>query len=224
MSRNGMDSEKVRAALRVYFIAGSQDCLQNPVDVLKQALAGGITMFQFREKGKAARTGEQKLELAKELQALCQSYGVPFIVNDDLELALALDADGVHVGQEDELASVVRERMGPDKILGVSAHTAQEARQAMADGADYIGVGPIFPTQSKADAKEVKGPEGIIEFRQSGIQLPIVGIGGITLDNAHLVMQAGADGVSVISAITHATSIEESAKRFSHITSGNGIL
>jgi len=216
-----MDQDKVRAALRVYFIAGSQDCRQDPVEVLKEALTGGITMFQFREKGKTARTGEQKLQLAKELQALCQSHGVPFIVNDDLELAIALDADGVHVGQEDEPASVVRERIGPHKILGVSAHTVQEARLAIADGADYIGVGPIFPTQSKADAKEVKGPEGITEFRREGIQLPIVGIGGITLENAHLVMKAGADGVSVISAITHANSIEESAKRFSHITSGN---
>ncbi|SFA49165.1 thiamine-phosphate diphosphorylase [Parageobacillus thermantarcticus] len=198
-------SEEMKQRLKVYFIMGSVNCKKPPLEALTEAIDGGITLFQFREKGSGALVGEQKYELAKQLQAICQKRGIPFIVNDDVELALAIDADGVHIGQDDEDARIVREKIG-DKILGVSAHNLEEAQAAVAAGADYIGVGPIYPTKSKADAKQAQGPGIIRLLRDHGIAIPIVGIGGITAENAGEVMSAGADGVSVISAIASASS------------------
>ncbi|MED4903361.1 thiamine phosphate synthase [Parageobacillus thermoglucosidasius] len=197
--------EEMKQRLKVYFIMGSVNCKKSPFEVLTEAIDGGITLFQFREKGSGALVGEQKYEFATQLQAICQKRGIPFIVNDDVELALAIDADGVHIGQDDEDARVVREKIG-DKILGVSAHNLAEAQAAAAAGADYIGVGPIYPTKSKADAKQAQGPGMIRLLRDNGIDIPIVGIGGITAENASEVMNAGADGVSVISAIASAPS------------------
>lgn len=198
-------NEEMKQRLKVYFIMGSVNCKKPPLEVLTEAIDGGITLFQFREKGSGALVGEQKYEFAKQLQAICQKRGIPFIVNDDIELALAIDADGVHIGQDDEDARIVREKIG-DKILGVSAHNLEEAQAAVAAGADYIGVGPIYPTKSKADAKQAQGPGIIRLLRNNGIAIPIVGIGGITAENAGEVMSAGADGVSVISAIASASS------------------
>ncbi|TWE08268.1 thiamine-phosphate diphosphorylase [Neobacillus bataviensis] len=199
-------------ALKVYFIMGSPNCLKEPVEVLKEAIAGGVTLFQFREKGKGALTGAEKYELARRLQSICNEHQIPFIVNDDIELAIELDADGVHIGQEDEPVKVVRERIGDSKILGVSVHTPEEAETALNDGADYFGIGPIYPTSSKDDAKPVRGTELIEILRQQGYTIPMVGIGGITSENAAAVVKAGADGVSVITAISHADSPLEAAK------------
>ena len=199
-------------ALKVYFIMGSPNCLKEPVEVLKEAIAGGVTIFQFREKGKGALTGTEKYELARRLQSICNEHQIPFIVNDDIELAIELDADGVHIGQEDEPVKVVRERIGDSKILGVSVHTPEEAETALNDGADYFGIGPIYPTSSKDDAKPVRGTELIEILRQQGYTIPMVGIGGITSENAAAVVKAGADGVSVITAISHADSPLEAAK------------
>ncbi|WP_144533245.1 thiamine phosphate synthase [Bacillus paranthracis] len=198
--------------LSVYFIMGSNNCTKKPLQVLRDALEGGITIFQFREKGEGALTGEKRICFAKELQAICKEYDVPFIVNDDVELALDLDADGVHVGQDDEGITSVREKMG-DKIVGVSTHTIEEAHWAIENGADYLGVGPIFPTSTKKDTKAVQGTKGLAHFRAQGITMPIVGIGGITIENTASVIEAGADGVSVISAISLAESAYESTKK-----------
>lgn len=189
---------------------GSINCTQDPKQVLLEAIKGGITMFQFREKGTSALTGREKTNLARDLQEVCRKHGIPFIVNDDIELAVALNADGVHIGQDDADAKLVREKIG-DKILGVSAHTLAEVKKAMADGADYIGAGPIYPTLTKLDAEPVKGTALIEEVRNSGILVPIVGIGGIQADNAHEVIKAGADGVSVITAISLSENVYESA-------------
>ncbi|NUK29547.1 thiamine phosphate synthase [Parageobacillus sp. VR-IP] len=205
-------SEAMKEQLEVYFIMGSVNCAKPPAEILAEAIAGGITLFQFREKGSGALVGEQKYELAKQLQHICQEHGIPFIVNDDVELALALDADGVHIGQEDGDARIVREKIG-DKILGVSAHNLQEALAAVAAGADYIGVGPIYPTKSKEDAKKAQGPGIIRLLRRHGIAIPLVAIGGITADNVGEVIAAGADGVSVISAIASAPSPEVAARQ-----------
>jgi thiamine-phosphate pyrophosphorylase len=205
-------SEVMRERLKVYFIMGSANCKKQPLEVLTEAIDGGITLFQFREKGSGALVGEQKYEFAKQLQNICQKRGIPFIVNDDVELALALDADGVHIGQDDENARVVREKIG-DKILGVSAHNLKEAQEAIAAGADYIGVGPIYPTTSKEDAKKAQGPAIIRLLRDQGVDIPLVAIGGITAENAGEVMSAGADGVSVISAIASAASPFLAAKQ-----------
>ncbi|AJS57326.1 thiamine phosphate synthase [Paenibacillus sp. IHBB 10380] len=207
-------NESVRSLLKVYFIMGSVNCRKDPREVLTEAIAGGITLFQFREKGVGSLVGKAKLTLARELQQICQKYHIPFIVNDDIDLAIAVNADGVHVGQEDEPASSIRERIGSHKIIGVSAHTLEEAQQAIKDGAHYLGVGPIFPTRSKDDAREVLGTTLLHELRQQGISIPLVGIGGISIDNAASVIAAGADGVSVISAIASSNSIKEAAAVF----------
>lgn len=189
---------------------GNNNCLENPAKVLIDAIAGGITLFQFREKGKEAFTGLEKWNLAKQLQSICKEQDIPFIVNDDIELALAIDADGVHIGQEDEQVKTVRAKIG-DKILGVSVHSMEDAESARNDGADYFGIGPVFPTNTKEDAKPVRGTRLIEELRKNGWSIPIVGIGGITSENATKVIEAGADGVSVITAISHADSPVEAA-------------
>lgn len=190
---------------------GSNNCQKDPFAVLTEAIEGGITLFQFREKGQGALSGKEKYDFAKELQAICRKHRIPFIVNDDVELALELDADGVHIGQEDERADLVRKKIG-DKILGVSAHNLEEARRAIKQGADYLGVGPIFPTSTKEDAKEAQGVAVLRTLREHGLSIPIVGIGGITPHNTKEVIVAGADGVSVISAISLAASPRENAR------------
>lgn len=201
----------LREALSVYFIMGSPNCTKEPTDVLREAISGGITLFQFREKGEGALTGSEKNRLAKELQSICKELQIPFIINDDIDLALEIGADGVHIGQEDEPVKHVRERIG-NRILGVSVHTLEEAETAIRDGADYFGIGPIFPTETKKDAKPSQGTKLIELLRSQGISTPMVGIGGITIENARSVVEAGADGVSVITAISQAHSPYQAAK------------
>ncbi|MEZ7171952.1 thiamine phosphate synthase [Sporosarcina sp. OR05] len=196
---------------------------QDPLHVLECALRGGITCFQLREKGPGAKRGEALLEFARQCQELCKEYGVPFIVNDDVDLALALDADGVHVGQEDEQAAIVRKRLGTGKILGVSAHTSDEVLAAIEAGADYIGMGPVYTTTSKPDAKPVAGTQFIQTTRSVYPDLPIVGIGGITVDNFAPVFAAGANGVSVISAIAGATDVYAATKAFAESIEKEGV-
>ncbi|MNB75019.1 Thiamine-phosphate synthase [compost metagenome] len=203
----------IRRVLKLYFIMGSANCRLSPAETLTQAINGGITLFQFREKGPGALTGAAAVQLGRQLQAVCRAHGIPFIVNDDIGLAETLDADGVHVGQEDEPAGSIRLRLGADKIVGVSAHTPEEARQAIADGADYLGVGPVYPTSSKDDARAVQGTQIIEQLRLSGLGIPLVGIGGITAGNAAPVIRAGADGISVISAISAAADVKAAASR-----------
>ncbi len=192
---------QMRSYLRMYLVLGSVNCQEAPLRVLEEALAGGVTLVQFREKGPGSLVGEARLALALQLQAACRRAGVPFIINDDVELALRIGADGVHIGQDDEDPARVRDRIG-NRLLGVSAHTVEEARLAARQGADYLGIGPIYPTVSKDDAHAVQGPEILRELRGAGITLPLVGIGGITAERAGEVMRAGADGVAVISAVT----------------------
>ncbi|AUS28197.1 thiamine phosphate synthase [Paenibacillus polymyxa] len=203
--------EIMRRHLQMYLVVGSVNCLAEPNRVVQEALAGGTTMIQFREKGRSALTGVPMFKLARQLQDLCHHAGIPFIVNDDVELALELNADGVHIGQDDESADSVRTRIG-NRILGVSAHTIEEARRAILQGADYLGVGPIYPTISKDDAHAVQGSAILHEMRKAGIDLPIVGIGGITIDRVEEVVGAGADGVAVISAVTQAKQIRAAAE------------
>lgn len=196
----------IKNALSLYFIAGTQDCPKGIEETLKEAIEGGVTIFQFREKGKGSlQSAEAREKLAVRLQSICRTAGIPFIVNDDVELALTIGADGVHVGQDDAKASELTTLL-KGKILGVSVHSAEEAERALADGADYVGVGPVYPTSSKEDAKEAKGTAIVEEIRNAGIDVPMVGIGGITAENARAVRRAGADGVSVISSISKAES------------------
>ncbi|MBW7456624.1 thiamine phosphate synthase, partial [Paenibacillus sepulcri] len=189
----------------------------NPVEVLQAAIRGGVTMFQLREKGTGCLTGQAKLELARQLRLICRESGIPFIVNDDVELALSLDADGLHIGQEDGEVPWIRSRLG-SKLLGVSAHNVEEARLALEQGADYLGVGPMYPTSTKLDAREVQGPQMIRQIRDAGITAPLVGIGGIGIANAAPVLQAGADGIAVISAVSQAANVEETARELIAMT------
>ncbi|WP_456271118.1 thiamine phosphate synthase [Bacillus sp. AK031] len=208
---------KLKESLSIYFIMGSVNCSGDPKSVLLDAISNGVTMFQFREKGEGCLQGEKSIRLAKELQAICRDHAVPFIINDDIELALLLDADGVHIGQEDDHPHQVRKRIG-DKILGISAHDPEEARSAIEAGADYLGVGPMFQTTTKSNTRPVSGPGVIKQMRTEGIHHPLVGIGGITHRNAAQVLQAGADGIAVISEISNSPSPKDAAARLKAIT------
>ncbi|SDJ13787.1 thiamine phosphate synthase [Salimicrobium halophilum] len=196
--------------LHTYFIMGSQNCRGNPEEVLKQAIHGGITAFQFREKGTNAKSGEEKVELGHRLRRICKDHGIPFFVNDDIELVYQLEADGVHVGQDDRDIREVRE-VFPDLQIGLSVSTEEELRVSRWDLADYLGVGPVFKTSSKDDAKEVIGIQGL-QAIQGQVPLPVVAIGGIDESNVQAVREAGA-GVSVISAIADSEQPEEEVRR-----------
>ncbi|MBM4430478.1 MAG: thiamine phosphate synthase, partial [Chloroflexi bacterium] len=166
------------------------------LQVVRAAIEGGATAIQYREKQASTRC---QLEEALALRRLTREAGVPFIVNDRLDVALAAEADGLHVGQDDLPATIARRWMGRDKILGVSATNLQEALQAEQDGADYLGAGPVFATPTKADAAPPMGVEGLAEICRR-VSIPVVAIGGINAENAAAVIKAGADGVAVISA------------------------
>lgn len=192
----------------IYLIMGSKNSgTRNPLAVLEAALEGGISHFQLREKGDGALAGSALLEFASECQQLCRTHGVPFIVNDLIELACEIGADGVHIGQDDTAAMHVRKIIGKEKLLGVSVHSVEEAQRAVKDGADYVGMGPIFGTVSKTDAKKPAGVKEIQAVTKKFPLLPVVGIGGITPENSGIVWQAGVSAIAVISAITQADDI-----------------
>ncbi len=176
--------------------------------VVEAALRGGVTVVQYREKSAGTR---KMIEEARELRQLCRAAGVPFIVNDRIDVALAVDADGVHVGQDDMPAPLARRLIGKGRILGVSAGNPEEARKAEADGADYIGASPIFATPTKADAPAPMGVEGLRQLARV-VSIPVVAIGGINAANAQSMILAGAAGVAVISAIVAAEDVEAAAK------------
>jgi len=174
---------------------------------VEESLKGGATMIQLREKHLDEDTFQAE---ALELQALCRRYGVPFLINDDVELAVAVNADGVHVGQHDMEAGQVREKIGPDKILGVSAQTVEQALRAQEHGADYLGVGAVFPTGSKADAVEVS--HETVKAICEAVEIPVIAIGGITADNVKELADTGICGIAVISAIFAQKDIEGAAQ------------
>ena len=195
--------------LKLYFICGTTTCLGKDLyTVVEDALKGGITLFQFREKGKGALEGKEKLELAIKLQNICKKYNVPFIVNDDIELALEIDADGVHVGQDDLGVDEIRKLM-PNKIIGLSIGNEEELKQSKVEYVDYVGVGPVYVTQSKDDAGGAIGYEGLELMRKLLPQMPLVAIGGIQTQHIKDVMKTNVDGVSIISAISYSDNIEK---------------
>lgn len=179
------------------------------VEVIRAAIRGGATIVQYREKEGTTR---QLLQEAQALRELTRAAGIPFIVNDRVDIALAVDADGVHVGQDDLPARIARRLMGPGKIIGVSASNLQEALEAEAEGADYIGAGPVFATPTKPDAAPPIGLEGLAEICRR-VSIPVVAIGGIHEGNAGSVIEAGAAGVAVVSAIVAAPDVEDAARR-----------
>jgi thiamine-phosphate pyrophosphorylase len=178
------------------------------LQIAERAILGGADAIQLRDK---EASGGRLFGVALGLRRLTREAKIPFIVNDRLDVAMAVDADGVHVGQDDLPASVARRILGPGKILGVSAETVEEALAAQKDGADYLGVGPVFEARgTKADAGAPLGLELIARIRK-GCSLPIVAIGGINAENARSVREAGADAVAVISAIASADDIAQAA-------------
>ena len=176
-------------------------------EVVKESLDGGVTFLQLREKN---LDEAHFLDEAKDIKQLCREYGVPFIVNDNVDIALAMDADGVHAGQSDMEAGDVRAKLGPDKIIGVSAQTVEQALQAQAHGADYLGVGVVFPTGSKEDAVEV--PFETLQAICKAVSIPVVAIGGITKENAALLSGSGIAGIAVISALYAQPDIRRAAE------------
>jgi thiamine-phosphate pyrophosphorylase len=166
-------------------------------DLARLGIAGGADTIQLREKGGSTRS---MIKVARRMVAVCRQAGVPLVVNDRIDVALAADADGVHLGQSDFPIPLARELLGKDKLIGGSAATLEEARVCLAEGADYIGFGPVYVTGSKADAGPVSGPEGLKRVVET-IPLPIIAIGGITTENVPEVMKAGAYGIAVISAV-----------------------
>ena len=175
---------------------------------VEAALKGGVTCVQLREKKPEATVFLQE---AEEICALCRQYNVPFIVNDHVDIALACGADGIHVGQSDMAAGDVRRRIGKEMLLGVSVHTVEEARRAVQEGADYLGLGAVFPTSTKSDVDQMSSE--ILQAICNAVDLPVVAIGGITPDNLLKLSGSGVDGVALVSAIFAAKDIEETCRK-----------
>ena len=182
--------------LSLYLVTDNSDDVEKFLNTIEEAIKGGTTVVQIREK--TADTLDF-YNLALKVQEITKKYDVPLIINDRVDVAMAIDADGVHVGQSDMPCDVTRKLIGADKILGVSAATIDEAKKAQKDGADYIGTGAVFPTQTKDDAPKITKNE-LKEIAES-IDIPVVAIGGITLENAHELNDTGIAGFSVVSAI-----------------------
>jgi thiamine-phosphate pyrophosphorylase len=184
-------------------------------EVAAQVIQGGARIIQLRDKVGGIR---EFLTAANELKKICEKNDILFIINDSLEAALAAEADGLHVGQDDLPVATARRLLPVDKILGASARTVAEAKKAWEDGADYLGVGAMYATATKA-AAEVVGPGRIKEIK-SAVNLPVVAIGGINNDNAGEVMRAGADAAAVISAVMGAADVEEATRQMVEIIKG----
>lgn len=172
-------------------------------DVIEEALNNGVTLLQLREK---EATSREFYRLALKVKEITQKYHVPLIINDRLDIALAVDADGVHLGQDDIHCDVVRSILGPDKILGISAGSIKEAIKAQNDGADYLGIGTVYATSTKKDTGDAIGLKNLKMIKDS-VNIPAIGIGGININNARDVVRTGVDGISVVSAIMAADDI-----------------
>jgi len=183
-------------------------------DAVEEALKAGVTFLQLREKN---LDYDSFLQLAIEIKKIADKYNVPFVINDNVDVAIACGADGVHVGQEDMDAKEVRKIIGPDKILGVSAETVEQAIRAEQSGADYLGVGAVFPSPTKLDA-EVVSFETLKEICKT-VSIPVVAIGGINEDNAVKLAGSGIAGIAVISAIFAKDDITAAVKRLREISS-----
>ena len=176
------------------------------VSAVEEAIQGGATFIQLREKDISYK---EFVKLAAEVKAVTDRYKIPFVINDSVDVALEVDADGVHIGQGDEKIKVAREKLGQDKIIGVSANTVEEAMKAQQEGADYIGVGTVFNTSTKLDAKTVSF--NTLSQICSCVNIPVVAIGGICKDNILSLAESKVDGICVISAIFAQEDIKSAA-------------
>lgn len=191
-----MKKDEIKQAMPLYLVT---DCrwLKEPLsETVEKAIQGGVTCVQLREKHLSQ---EEFINEGKTLLNICYQYHIPLIINDDIDVMLEVDADGIHVGQNDMDAKTVRKMIGSDKILGVSVRTVDQALKAQDDGADYLGVGSVFVTHTKDDAKHVD-IQTLKAICQS-VDIPVIAIGGIGQDNILELQQSGIDGVAVVSAI-----------------------
>ena len=197
------------------YLVTDDGCLQGRtlIDCVREALEGGVTLVQYR--AKTASSAEMYAE-ALQLKALCDSFNVPLIINDRLDIAMAVGAAGVHLGQDDLPCAAARKILGEDYLIGVSAHNPAEAKAALQSGADYLGCGAVFGTATKADVKKL-GTEGLTAIcREKG--LPVVGIGGVTADNYREVRAAGADGAAIVSGILAQPDIRATVKAIARVS------
>ena len=198
--------------LSLYLVTDNSDDEEKFLNTIEEAIKGGVSIVQIREK--TADTLDF-YNLALKVKEITTNYNIPLIINDRVDVALAIDADGVHVGQSDMPCDVTRKLIGPDKILGVSAATIDEAKKAESDGADYIGTGAVFPTSTKDDAPSVTKQE-LKEIVES-INIPVVAIGGINLENACELIDTGIAGLSVVSAIMSSDNPKKSSEELLNI-------
>ena len=197
----------------VYLVTDRRDKTDEEfLNIIEEAIKGGTTIVQLREKTASTK---EFYDLALRVKEITSRYGVPLLINDRIDIALAVGSEGVHIGQDDMPADIAREIIGEDKILGVSASTVEEAKKAEIDSADYIGSGAVFPTATKDDADSVSKEE-LKEIADS-IDIPVVAIGGITIENAHTLKGSGIAGFSVVSAIMSAEDPKEASGKLKEI-------
>lgn len=201
---------KVKIDYSVYLVT-DEGCLngRSLLECVESALKGGVTLVQYRLKN---GDGGKMYNEAIKLKALCDKYSVPLIINDRLDIAMAVKAAGVHLGQDDLPCSVARSILGNDYIIGVSAHNPQEAIKAVDDGADYLGCGAVFGSATKTNVSEM-GLTNLKAIRKA-VNVPMVGIGGVNSSNYSLVRQTGAEGAAIISGILAADDIEAEVRKF----------
>lgn len=197
------------------YLVTDDGCLQGRalIDCVREALEGGVTLVQYR--AKTAASAEMYAE-ALQLKALCDSFNVPLIINDRLDITMAVGAAGVHLGQDDLPCAAARKILGEDYIIGVSAHNPAEAKAALQSGADYLGCGAVFGTATKADVKKL-GTDGLAAICKAK-GLPVVGIGGVTADNYREVRAAGADGAAIVSGILAQPDIRATVRAIARVS------
>lgn len=205
-----LDNDAIKKSMLLYAITDREWLKEGETleSVVEDVLKSGATFLQLREK---IQGHEEIVKTARNLQTLCKKYNVPFVVNDDIMAAKEIDADGVHIGQSDMEYTKAREILGPDKIIGVSAGNLAEAKEAERVGADYIGVGAIFHTDTKKDATSLTMAQ--LKEISEEVSIPVVAIGGISIDNALELKGTGIDGICVISAIFGSENPSEATKK-----------
>ncbi len=215
--------QKGRVDVSVYGVAGPPDTLGRPLEeVVEAALAGGMTIFQLRDKHSDTRP---MVDQARRLAAICRQRRATFVVNDRVDVAMAAGADGVHLGQQDMAVEDARRLLGDDAIVGLTIHSEAEAQSAPVELVDYFGVGGVYPTRSKDNPDPPIGPHGLARIVRilngRAPSAPVVAIAGITADTVPEVIAAGADGVAVVSAIFGATDVEAAARTLAERVSGS---
>jgi len=200
---------QLREILKLYLVT-DRNIIKNRnfLDIIEQAILGGVTIVQLREKNVDAK---EYIEKAEELKPILQKYDIPLIINDRVDVAFAVNADGVHLGQSDLPIKYARKILGDEKIIGISANNVEQAIEAEKSGADYIAISPVFFTSTKPDIDPPVGIEGIKKIKEV-VKCPLVGIGGINKENAFSVIKAGCDGIAVVSAIMAAENPRIAAK------------